>query len=1208
MSTINQWILPAVSCPAKHGTDVLVLEVRIQKSRKPRIDNAIGIWDANTTYNATFSGSTQTEGDVVYYGGSSYPGWRSIQAANVGNTPPANLAAWVTSGSLWWEPASNFDFVQGDFTKVFYLDQQIIAEGGLGQFIRSVSRQQGLITPDSRLMKFTDYTHYSGAYGVTVSPYAVGTNTGLIDLSTTDARTLLPFIFDDPDAYYTVFFSRVTGQGYDTNRELYNIGDIDFAKLTANYELDFMPGTPEALQKLSGNVQAEAVLNRLNSFTVKDLILTIGLADMDAYGAVQPFIGGQVLLGVDIPPTFPQIGNRYDLYGLTYDGRHINYSAGPLTYYHSRSNSRVQGVATNDPSISILPRHQNALIIATTSINDNLHFLKIETLMSMIAALVNFTWSSGDLGSLLAFWSDVVDQTTGILSSVNIALTEIGFCYEYLFNIDPRCELNMQEASLGGLSWNTPLGDAAVKIARSLVTYIKSGYDQTNFRAENALVDALTPNSIAKGTNGTTNGTTTFVDSTANAFTDAMVGQTITILTVGQYQITGYTSASTVTLSGSPAAASSLAWNTGSLPSTWEAAKGGIKPRVQSALHVAAKNRGYNDTFTCPNNRGTALAVEEGWRVKKAGLLGTNLGDSTVDIIQNSQLTAKDQWKTFQPLQGGLIDGGHVVGREWDTVSHVWSWSGVITHFDDSSYALTTLAMDRTGGDALILTDTAHEFVIAQESGGSVWNNSQDIYQHSIINYLTPTANGNSDTVCFWTDAANGAGKRCLYGAIYFKESRNEITIVLPAGGQNGRIDGSLISNPTPYVIGYTGFGLDGIICSDSAGTPGAGSYFKSAGYDFYNNDALGNQHVGQQIIIPYRGVFTIKNIANGSGAGPVSPSIIELDRPIIMPGTDLEFRIGGPTINPASFIIGTYFYYYNTTDIRFGPMYYTGDYGNGAEDGFFPSMFLGASHDSSSNANGWLGCYALSRMAHQSTVNSAGVVYGTSVVPDDTYGNSLKTFAQCQAALNLGSFQLVSRTFNNVLSDAGTMLGYGPLDGYAEHSQGVDQTYSTQTLTINERAGTVVADMLSTTKATALNDKNYPVTLAGSGASGSAGSGGGLGGSGGGGTTTQIFSTTIQTLAANTNDWIVPLTQWTDLYVSASAAVNLTGIANGNAGYHLTIHNTGTNAITITSGDVSSAAASRFLLPFGASIILGQNNSVSFSYDGTALNWRKIA
>jgi hypothetical protein len=71
----------------------------------------------------------------------------------------------------------------------------------------------------------------------------------------------------------------------------------------------------------------------------------------------------------------------------------------------------------------------------------------------------------------------------------------------------------------------------------------------------------------ATGTHGATTGTTTFTDSTANAFTSVMVGNAIYITGTGQttgwYFVVGFTSASAVTLDRSPGTGTGATWNLG---------------------------------------------------------------------------------------------------------------------------------------------------------------------------------------------------------------------------------------------------------------------------------------------------------------------------------------------------------------------------------------------------------------------------------------------------------------------------------------------------------------------------------------------------------------------------------------------------------------------------------------------------------------------
>lgn len=64
------------------------------------------------------------------------------------------------------------------------------------------------------------------------------------------------------------------------------------------------------------------------------------------------------------------------------------------------------------------------------------------------------------------------------------------------------------------------------------------------------------------GTDGVTNGTTTFTSLTAS-FTSADVDKLINIVTKGRYRIATFVNSTTITLSGSPSAGSGLTWNLG---------------------------------------------------------------------------------------------------------------------------------------------------------------------------------------------------------------------------------------------------------------------------------------------------------------------------------------------------------------------------------------------------------------------------------------------------------------------------------------------------------------------------------------------------------------------------------------------------------------------------------------------------------------------
>lgn len=92
--------------------------------------------------------------------------------------------------------------------------------------------------------------------------------------------------------------------------------------------------------------------------------------------------------------------------------------------------------------------------------------------------------------------------------------------------------------------------------------------------------------------------------------------------------------------------------------------------------------------------------------------------------------------------------------------------------------------------------------------------------------------------------------------------------------------------------------------------------------------------------------------------------------------------------------------------------------------------------------------------------------------------------------------------------------------------------------------------------------------------------------------------------LVGNTNDWAP--TNWATsavVEVSSSTAINITGFLATTDGDFKILDNVGTNEITLTAQDASSAAANRILMPrpFG----LKPNQSVVLKYDATATGWR---
>jgi hypothetical protein len=87
--------------------------------------------------------------------------------------------------------------------------------------------------------------------------------------------------------------------------------------------------------------------------------------------------------------------------------------------------------------------------------------------------------------------------------------------------------------------------------------------------------------------------------------------------------------------------------------------------------------------------------------------------------------------------------------------------------------------------------------------------------------------------------------------------------------------------------------------------------------------------------------------------------------------------------------------------------------------------------------------------------------------------------------------------------------------------------------------------------------------------------------------------------LASNTNDWNINITTgFSFARISATGAVNLTGIAGGVAGYLLILKNVGANTITLVDSSGLSLAQNRFVFSFG-NTLLGANNTIALISDG---------
>lgn len=100
----------------------------------------------------------------------------------------------------------------------------------------------------------------------------------------------------------------------------------------------------------------------------------------------------------------------------------------------------------------------------------------------------------------------------------------------------------------------------------------------------------------------------------------------------------------------------------------------------------------------------------------------------------------------------------------------------------------------------------------------------------------------------------------------------------------------------------------------------------------------------------------------------------------------------------------------------------------------------------------------------------------------------------------------------------------------------------------------------------------------------------------------------TPTTLGANQNNYNpTSLSTATRLRLSASAAVDITGLQGGAEGRIVIIQNisAGANNITLKNASGSSSAANQFQLK--ADIVIAQNGGAILQYDGTLTKWMCI-
>ena len=106
------------------------------------------------------------------------------------------------------------------------------------------------------------------------------------------------------------------------------------------------------------------------------------------------------------------------------------------------------------------------------------------------------------------------------------------------------------------------------------------------------------------------------------------------------------------------------------------------------------------------------------------------------------------------------------------------------------------------------------------------------------------------------------------------------------------------------------------------------------------------------------------------------------------------------------------------------------------------------------------------------------------------------------------------------------------------------------------------------------------------------------------GGSTANV-ETTPATLSASVNNWSIGTG---DIFrISASAAVNVTGIVAGTSGQTALLVNVGSFAITLKHQSSSSTSANRITTPWAGDFVMPAGVSAVIYYDGTSATWRTV-
>lgn len=778
--------------------------------------------------------------------------------------------------------------------------------------------------------------------------------------------------------------------------------------------------------------------------------------------------------------------------------------------------------------------------LAAQSINVRGHLMLYSTAIAKMAAIMGVVANEAHWTTKARTWTDTTDQTTAIVSSAPLLVTpgltlisQLGVNFEVKFGIDPRCEWTVaQYTSDATFGWDVLFSTVLEKWARTFFCKIEHRYDQTAKQPEILFLDLLDVPVVA------TDATTAAVSSvdTSIQVTSApplLAASDIIELTDGvasEYAIATLASGTTLTITRP----NPLDWPSAGVTVNavkkipgipkWKLSKSSKEQTTIAQGHVEVKAMSDGDILACagamrsPIN-GEALSIEMSERTKALGPLGSRLFGSGTFVNAsygryNESLTQDVEYSTWDFYAGGR--NGHLV--------------------------------------------EASDAVITLHAAGSPMSDYKLV----------------SPSSTFWGVSLNSTSFTLADGgdAILFPNHWGTTGIVLDVPDQNTLIfriptDASILTD-TKFSVGYNQLFGDCVVTDGS-------NAITSASIDWSTNvDIYGASLIGQQLVIPSRGVFTLVSVDAGNH------HMAYLDRAVFISGTGILGCVGGPTINPDAWLVGAFMYYHNDTDRRFIYPYYETPFNND------PFNFRWYSNIIAPATGFFAGAYSVSRLCYGAPEGSTS---GNVVAPDDAHGCESYTAAQLYASLYIGNFVNLVLTFDGVTAEDGFISSVTNGSMFYEQRDGAVRFFQMLGHDPDEFAlgsGSTTVYAIEKKNSSPLTNARFPVVKKGTGGStGGASSVGGAGsGSSGGGTSTVTSSGFPFVVLTGTGIIVIPATN-TKYLCNDTLTTGVTKPVAPKAGDEIYLMNR-------TSTDWTLATGSDFYLAI--------NDSWHLLYDGTAV------